>query len=94
MIHWRFHLSLFFSTAETVNSSSSRSIFYAPSSPDDVECVIDAEADGVGGERNLTGSLLVVEEAGQEVTEDEALVYRSDGKKVYPCQFCGKVSFS
>ena len=53
---------------------------------------MDGDSGGSGGEGNLSGRVIVLEDGSQEVTEDEALVYRSDGKKIYPCQFCGKAS--
>ena len=86
----------------TGNSASSDyaqtgNLFFASSSPQGMECVVKSDAveggGGGGGSRDEDEpeGVLVVEEGSQEVTEDEAMLYRADGKKVYPCHFCGKV---
>jgi hypothetical protein len=40
----------------------------------------------------ISGRVLMLDDGSHDVTEDEAMIYRADGKKIYPCQFCGKVS--
>lgn len=77
----------------TSDYAQSGNLFFAPSSPQGLECVVDADAGGVGGSRDgdEPDGVLVVEEGSQEVSEDEAMLYRADGKKVYPCHFCGKI---
>ena len=91
-------------SADKGSEGDSGAVFFAPSSPQELECIVDVDTEGGcvdegvgdaragGGGGGVEAEMLVVEESGQEeVTEDEAMLFRADGKKVYPCHFCGKV---